>query len=355
MKKMKKILICFMFSGILFSCTTHQDTADNLENMLPFPQNLTVSEPQIEMVEVRDENGVIIAIQPTVTLIANAEGAAYYGLQTSAQDVSPVNSTNGTLKAVYPSGGTFESIVFAQGFQGITQTIVQVVIPEVPDIPLPEIDISDYYTFKSGDLNISSQGFITGLRVILPNNKVIIPNQIDGITIRGIGDEAFRGAGITFIDFRFVADGFVIGNASFRSSRLEYLRITKNIASIGSSSFRQSNSLAAVDFESRNELMTAIGDAAFRDCRSLQKFVVPRFILRLERSIFRGCNSLNSFSFQDRTKINFIGDNTFFDVNINVPLPFPNYDNFAHWVDENGNILNPGAPIGSAEYTAVFN
>jgi hypothetical protein len=352
---MKKLIMSFVFSGILLSCSSGLEKADNLENLFATPENLSVSQPEVEIQEVRDENGDIIEFRPVVTITASADGAVYFGLKRSETDVNPVNSSDGFIEAVYPTGGTYESIVFAQGYQNAAETKVQVIIPEIPDIPLPNIDISDYYTFKSGDLNITPEGEITGVNIILTNTKVVIPNEIDGVVLTKIGNEAFRNSPITQIDFRFVAPGFEIGNASFRRTNLEYLRITKNIAAIGSSSFRQCFNLLAVDFESRNEVMTAIGDASFRQCTSLGSFVVPRFIERLERSIFRDCESLTDFSFQDGTKINFIGDNTFFGIDINVALPFPNYDNFLHWLDREGNILEAGATIGNEEYTAVFN
>ena len=106
---MKKIFICFILSSILLGCTTHLDSAGNLEDMLPIPQNFFVSEPQIEMREVLDENGNILAIEPVVTITVTADGAVYYGLKRSEQDVTPVLSSNGNLEVVYPGDGTFES------------------------------------------------------------------------------------------------------------------------------------------------------------------------------------------------------------------------------------------------------
>ena len=352
---MKKLIISFILAGVLFGCVNHFDSANNLEDMLPTPQNLSVSEPVIEMREVLDEAGNIIAIQPVVSLTVSAEGAVYYGLKTSEKDVAPAHSTDGNIEVVYPGDGTFESIVFAQGYQASVQVTIQVVVPTIPDIPLPEIDISDYYTFKSGDLNISPEGIIIGLNVELPNTKVVIPREIDGIVLKKFNDEAFRSVPITHIDFRYVADGFDLGNTTFRGTKIEYLRITRNIASIGSSCFRQCGSLVAVDFENNNEVMTAIGESAFRDCSALERFEVPRFIESMVRAIFRGCVSLKNFSFQRGTKIKYIGDSTFSGVDINVPLPFPAYDNFSHWVDRNGDTWAPGTIIGKEEYTAVFN
>jgi len=133
-------------------------------------------------------------------------------------------------------------------------------------------------------------------------NRLIIPNQLSGTIVKGIGEGAFAEKNVSrmqlpdsivYIDY----DAFIknrltsvtipdsvlfIGNSAFRENQLTSVTIGKNVNFIGNSAFRD-NQLTSVTIPDK---ITEIWNSAFRD-NQLTSVTIPDNITYIGGSAFR--------------------------------------------------------------------
>ena len=170
---------------------------------------------------------------------------------------------------------------------------------------------------------------ITGYIDNLSSVSLIIPSEINGKQVTGIGGQAFEGctglANITIPDS--VTE---IGLEAFSGcTSLTNITIPDSVTEIGSSAFSGCSSLTAIDVEVGNnnytsvngvlfnkgktELIcypagktdksynipnsvTSIGYSAFIDCTSITSITIPDSVTSIDSSAFSGCSSLKSIT-----------------------------------------------------------
>ena len=170
---------------------------------------------------------------------------------------------------------------------------------------------------------------ITGYIDNLSSVSLIIPSEINGKQVTGIGGQAFEGctglANITIPDS--VTE---IGLEAFSGcTSLTNITIPDSVTEIGSSAFSGCSSLTAIDVEVGNnnytsvngvlfnkgktELIcypagktdksynipnsvTSIGYSAFIDCTSITSITIPDSVTSIDSSAFGGCSSLKSIT-----------------------------------------------------------
>ncbi len=170
---------------------------------------------------------------------------------------------------------------------------------------------------------------ITGYIDNLSSVSLIIPSEINGKQVTGIGGQAFEGctglANITIPDS--VTE---IGLEAFSGcTSLTNITIPDSVTKIGSSAFSGCSSLTAIDVEVGNnnytsvngvlfnkgktELIcypagktdksynipnsvTSIGYSAFIDCTSITSITIPDSVTSIDSSAFGGCSSLKSIT-----------------------------------------------------------
>ena len=170
---------------------------------------------------------------------------------------------------------------------------------------------------------------ITGYIDNLSSVSLIIPSEINGKKVTGIGGQAFEGctglANITIPDS--VTE---IGLEAFSGcTSLTNITIPDSVTEIGSSAFSGCSSLTAIDVEVGNnnytsvngvlfnkgktELIcypagktdksynipnsvTSIGYSAFIDCTSITSITIPDSVTSIDSSAFGGCSSLKSIT-----------------------------------------------------------
>ena len=170
---------------------------------------------------------------------------------------------------------------------------------------------------------------ITGYIDNLSSVSLIIPSEINGKQVTGIGGQAFEGctglANITIPDS--VTE---IGLEAFSGcTSLTNITIPDSVTEIGSSAFSGCSSLTAIDVEVGNnnytsvngvlfnkgktELIcypagktdksynipnsvTIIGYSAFIDCTSITSITIPDSVTSIDSSAFGGCSSLKSIT-----------------------------------------------------------
>ncbi len=153
-------------------------------------------------------------------------------------------------------------------------------------------------------------GYITRYTGI--ESVITIPTQIQGVTIKGIGLNAFKNKGLTSITIE--ADLESIGDYAFANNQLTTLKLSKTINSIGKNAF-ENNQITSLEFttpattdtvvglEDQNGLpkeLQTIGDAAFRG-NQISSLVLPESVISLGKQSFEN-NAIESIIFGNKVK-----------------------------------------------------
>ena len=147
------------------------------------------------------------------------------------------------------------------------------------------VQISYNYIYEKNSNGIT----ITGYEGTLPT-KVIIPSEIDGLPVIGIGDSAF--AGYLNLNSITIPESVTdIGAFAFMNcSRLDSVVISDGVASIGECAFRECSSLSSITIP---DSVTYIGDGAFFKCEKIQSVTLPDHVTTIGECAFGFCVNLD--------------------------------------------------------------
>lgn len=133
------------------------------------------------------------------------------------------------------------------------------------------------------NFTINSSGMIT--KYTGNNIYLSIPEQINGITVNGIDNEAFRRNSIKVI---LLPDTLTyLGTNSFRYCRNLESVYSNNLKTIGNNAFYYCDSLRNIDISNADE----IGEYAFYYCEELESVYNNR-VTSIKQSTFSSCNKL---------------------------------------------------------------
>ncbi|ONI44603.1 hypothetical protein AN641_06350 [Candidatus Epulonipiscioides gigas] len=118
-----------------------------------------------------------------------------------------------------------------------------------------------------------------------------IPAQINGITIKGIGDNAFNNnSHLTMVNIPTTIS--YIGNGAFYGCNfLQEITIPSNIKSIGEYAFGFCWNLTAINIFPGIE---SIGKQAFENCFNLKTINIPNTVTYIGEQAFAWCNNLST-------------------------------------------------------------
>ena len=92
---------------------------------------------------------------------------------------------------------------------------------------------------------------------------------------------------------------------------LTSIEIPASVENIGAGAFNKCSSLASVTFEERSRLKTIGGrgndSGAFTDCAALTSIEIPASVETIKAAAFKGCSSLASVTFEERSQLKTIG------------------------------------------------
>lgn len=160
-------------------------------------------------------------------------------------------------------------------------------------LELTVTDTIDSYAVTGGNLYYNTEtGIITGSDETVTD--VIIPAEINGVTITGIAPYAFAEKD---------SWGYVNENTMLKS-----VSIPNTVTEIGDCAFYLCTNLSNLRFMSGSSL-TTIGEYAFFCCRSLTKLVIPAGTVAIGKSAFDGDGALTSLTIPD--SVTNIGDAAF--------------------------------------------
>ena len=153
----------------------------------------------------------------------------------------------------------------------------------------PVVKITGGYTYESaGTGKVKLTGY-TG-----HDQKLVIPDTIDGKAVTEIGDGCFSGN--AWPKRVTVPEGVIrLGNYSFEScSLIQKVFLPDSLETIGEGAFSGCGSLVLADM---NEGITSIGDGAFLACLDLSQVVLPASLRSLGKYSFALCESLSLVKF----------------------------------------------------------
>jgi hypothetical protein len=138
--------------------------------------------------------------------------------------------------------------------------------------------------------------------------SLIIPAQINGKPVTGIGDSAFEGNSI-LASVTIPNTVTSIGANAFSRTGLTDVTIPNSVTSIGDYAFALCTSLAGVTIPNS---VTSIGDYAFALCTGLTNVTIGTKVTSIGDYAFALCTSLTSVNFQSTIASgNFSSDNSF--------------------------------------------
>jgi len=181
--------------------------------------------------------------------------------------------------------------------------------PAVPTArpPQPAQDASLWKYEEKGSRNAVITGY-TGKGTVLT-----IPSEINGRTVTGIGDNAFKGEGLTSV---ILPNTIIsIGNFAFQENQLTTINIPPNVTSIGGWAF-DNNRLTSVVIPNT---VTSIGMYAFSK-NQLKNVTIPSGLQSLEDSVFAN-NKLTSVTIPSGVTV--IKDSAF-EYNLIASVSIPN-------------------------------
>ena len=157
-------------------------------------------------------------------------------------------------------------------------------------------------------VSISPDCVITSVRDNAFNSCFALTEIENSQNIRQIGVCSFNDCrSLETIDLSQL-ENVKIPQAFEHCESLKEVRIPATVEEIGSFAFYDCYQLERVIFEGNSQLK-AIGGEAFFGCESLNHFVLPEGVTRIEDGTFQGCRSLSDFSGIDH--VTSIGDNAF--------------------------------------------
>ncbi len=140
-----------------------------------------------------------------------------------------------------------------------------------------------YEQYYSGDNTITITGCDEGM------TEVVIPEQLDGMTVVTISSQAFRGnTEIVSVELPDTVT-YIPSNAFRGCTSLERVKLPAGISYISSYSFTECSSLKEVAIP---DGIGSIGEAAFWKCSSLTEIRLPESLTDLDDAAFMACSSL---------------------------------------------------------------
>lgn len=120
--------------------------------------------------------------------------------------------------------------------------------------------------------------------------NIVIPSQINGVTVKAIGDRAF--GAISNVESIVIPDTVeTIGEYAFVDNNMKTITLPDSINSIGKGAFLRCRSLTEITIPKN---VTTIDYETFRNCTNLTNVILPEGLTTIKSAAFRSCTSLKS-------------------------------------------------------------
>ena len=176
------------------------------------------------------------------------------------------------------------------GVVGVTISLVgrvsaSWVVPLLILLTLPAATLQAQFTCTTNGGTITITGY-TG-----PGGAVVIPSEINGLPVSGIGASAFEGND-SLVSITIPDSVTAFGDSVFAyCHNLTSITIPGSVTNLGASTFQECDSLASATIPSG---VTSIGDGVFSSCTSMTSVTIPSGVTSIGNTSFYMCLSLTS-------------------------------------------------------------
>lgn len=149
---------------------------------------------------------------------------------------------------------------------------------------------------------VSSEGILTGCMPDSGTEVVVIPEKIEDVTIKGIGDWFVLANGITFVkEFILPETIETIGTGSFQSSEIRTITIPSKVKVLLPNSFKSCDHLTSFNFAPNStleKLQSSDGNESVISSSSLSTISFPPSLEYVGKYTLNGCSSLSQITFE---------------------------------------------------------
>ena len=177
-------------------------------------------------------------------------------------------------------------------------------------VAFPTVAHAQFTTASDGNGGLIITGY-TGT----PTSSLVIPGAIAGLTVSGIGDQAFTWLStVTSVTIPNTVSS--IGGTAFAYTGLISVTIPNSVTSIGGGAFADCSNLTTVSIPGNSTSIadsafafcpklnnvtlgngvTSIGDSAFNNDSSLTAITIPKSVTSIGSQVFGNCSSLSAIT-----------------------------------------------------------
>ena len=215
----------------------------------------------------------------------------------------------------------------------VTTSVTTTASVETSATNITATELSDYLSYKKVDED--EDGIYDYIEISSCDESAVsveIPSEIDGLTVKSIGDSAFSGCS-SLISMEIPDSITSIGDCAFLNcSSLTNINVSENnkdYSSIDGILFNKDKT-ELIQYPQSSEIIeyiipdsvTSIKNMAFFDCSSLASVTIPESVISIEFATFRGCSSLESITIPD--SVTNIGNWAFRDCSSLTSIEIPN-------------------------------
>ena len=141
-------------------------------------------------------------------------------------------------------------------------------------------------------------------------------------TLKALGDGAFLGCvSLKSVSLENCAIDAIAASA-FEGTSIEKIVIPASVEYIFEKAFYNTAKLASVEF-GNNSSLSAIYNAAFKNCIALESISIPKNVLSIKNNVFENCEALVFVSFEENSELNYIGNSAFRNCYALTAIKFP--------------------------------
>ncbi len=189
------------------------------------------------------------------------------------------------LYTKYNEQGTM-LVQIAAGVDGVTKEDIEAYLDNADFAEIMasiQIDSSVYTDTQGARTDDFKLEFGKIVKYTGTDENVVIPAEIGGYTVEGIGDYAFQN-NTTVKTVTLPDTAREIGICAFDGcTNLESVVIPEGITEIGYNTFNACGNLKSITLP---ESLTTIGEAAFKECASLENVILPSGVTSVEKEAF---------------------------------------------------------------------
>ena len=135
--------------------------------------------------------------------------------------------------------------------------------------------------------------------------NLVIPNTLDGYTVTGLKEYAFRGTVIKIVTIpnTITRCGYSFSNGPFSGAMdLEEVIFEDGMTEIPAYMLSNRDNISYVKTVTIPNTITEIGDHAFQDCGNITEISLPKSVKKIGGGAFADCTGLETFTMGDNTE-----------------------------------------------------